>query len=76
MKKVQYVNWADDWDALYIDGKLVLSDHSLYAPFLLELLAEHGVIEFERGPSWEDEDVPWSIEDGEQPPEYYEEIFD
>lgn len=37
-----------DWEALYIDGKLVVEGHSLDAGCILECIEKHLVCEFER----------------------------
>jgi hypothetical protein len=33
---------TEEWQGLYVDGKLVMQDHSLRVPHLLEYLAEQG----------------------------------
>jgi hypothetical protein len=68
--KVALVNFGDDWHALYINGKLVRSDHSIDADQLLEILNDHGVpLDIIDTPTWEDDECPWSQPDDD--PHFY-----
>ncbi len=35
---------TEEWQGLYVDGKIVMQDHSLLVGHLLDYLAEHGYL--------------------------------
>lgn len=46
MKQVTLVR-VDDWEALYVDGEVQLQNHSIDANQVLDILAEHMLINHE-----------------------------
>jgi hypothetical protein len=76
--KLDLVNYADDWQALYINGKLFRSDHSIRWDYdvLPELVGET-IESFTQHPTWEDEDsyVAKHSEEVGDPPETLEELI-
>jgi hypothetical protein len=60
--KVALVEWYDDWQALYIDGKLVLSNHTVDSSDLLYELSKRGLLTVVPTKTWED-DVYWVSDD-------------
>jgi hypothetical protein len=43
-KTFTVVGGTEEWEGLYVDGKLVMQDHSLRVHHLLEWLAENGYL--------------------------------
>lgn len=58
LKTFTVVSGTEEWDGLYVDGKLVMQDHSLRASHLLEYLAEQGYFVLE-GRQVEQETLNW-----------------
>lgn len=66
-KKVVFVS-GDDWEGLYIDGKLVLENHSLEPRQVLDKLG----IKYER----RDADAEWLADTGNLPQDLKDVEFD
>ena len=69
---IQFVH-ADDWEGLYIDGKLILEGHSLSAVDVLDAIWEHRTPGFGlRVTSYEahDADEDWMFTQGTLPVDF------
>jgi hypothetical protein len=60
---IALVDWYDDWQALYVNGRLVIDDHTVHADSLLDLFENLGIIEVVRTKTWESDGCPWLPED-------------
>ena len=66
---------GDDWKAMYIDGKRVVSGHGLHGYDVLEIFKQRGIIDYKYAEMWpEDADQSDSVTYPPELPDNWREI--